>query len=102
VDQIFERLAISRAGAQHKALILVVGELSASGLLIVTFHLQFGRMISDNLPLPALFEEDQGRSAVDAPGLAVFGYARKHVASIYDTYGIAVHATRWLPEAEAR
>jgi hypothetical protein len=25
VDQIFERLAISRAGAQHKALILVVG-----------------------------------------------------------------------------
>src|SRR6266850_4869414 len=46
VDQIFERLAISRAGAQHKALILVVGELSASGLLIVTFHLQSGRMIS--------------------------------------------------------
>ena len=34
-------------------------------------------MGADNLPLPALFEEDQGRSAVDAPGLAVFGYARK-------------------------
>ncbi len=59
-------------------------------------------MGADNLPLPALFEEDQGRSAVDGPGLAVFGYARKHVVSIYDTYGIAVHATRWLPEAEAR
>src|SRR5689334_12367881 len=40
-------------------------------------------------------------SAVDGQGLAVFGFARKHVVSIYDTYGIAVHATRWLPEAEA-
>src|ERR1700732_2373613 len=54
-----------------------------------------------NLPLPALFDEDQGRSAMDRESLPVFGDSRKHVMSIYDTHLIAVHATRWLPEAEA-
>jgi hypothetical protein len=54
-----------------------------------------------NLPLPALFDEDQGCSAVDGQDLAVFRYSRKHVVSIYDTHYIAVHAARWLPEAEA-
>jgi hypothetical protein len=54
-----------------------------------------------NLPLPALFDEDQGSSAMDREGLAVFGDSRKHVMSIYDTHLIAVPATRWLPEAEA-
>src|ERR1700747_2186888 len=54
-----------------------------------------------NLPLPALFDEDQGSSAMDRESLAVFGDSRKHVVSIYDTHLIAVHATRWLPEAEA-
>src|ERR1700746_3196765 len=54
-----------------------------------------------NLPLPALFDEDQGRSAMARESLAVVGDSRKHVMSIYDTHLIAVHATRWLPEAEA-
>src|SRR5258708_29243339 len=54
-----------------------------------------------NLPLPALFEEDQGSSAMDREGLAVFGDSRKHDASIYDTHRIAVHATRWFPQSEA-
>src|ERR1700723_4820328 len=54
-----------------------------------------------NLPLPALFDEDQGRSAMDRESLPVFGDSHKHVVSIYDTHLIAVHATRWLPEAEA-
>jgi hypothetical protein len=55
-----------------------------------------------NLPLPALFDEDQGSSAMDRDNLAVFRYSRKHVVGIYDTNGIAIHAARWLPEAEAR
>ena len=38
---------------------------------------------------------------MDRDNLAVFGDSRKHVMSIYDTHLIAVHATRWLPEAEA-
>ena len=46
----------------------------------------------------ALFDEDQGSSAMDREGLAVFGDSRKHVMSIYDTHLVAVHATR----AEAR
>src|ERR1700756_4237774 len=54
-----------------------------------------------NLPLPALFDQNQGSSAMDREGLAVFGDSRKHVVSIYDTHLIAVHATRWLPESEA-
>src|SRR4029077_18614600 len=54
-----------------------------------------------NLPLPALFDEDQGSSAMDRGSLARFGASRKHVMSIDDTHLIAVHATRWLPEAEA-
>jgi hypothetical protein len=54
-----------------------------------------------NLPLPALFDEDQGSSAMDGQDFAVFRYSRKHILSIYDTHLIAVHATRWLPEAEA-
>src|SRR5467141_891402 len=54
-----------------------------------------------NLPLPALFDEDQGSSAMDREGLAVFGDSRKHVVSIYDTHLITVYAKRWLPEAEA-
>src|ERR1700751_1866125 len=91
------------------------GELSASGLLIVMVHLQapdalarFSESLgycrevgAHNLPLPALFAEDQGSSAMDREGLAVFGDSRKHVVSIYDAHVIAVHATRWLPEAEA-
>ena len=38
---------------------------------------------------------------MDRESLAVFGDSRKHVVSIYNTHRIAVHATRWLPEAEA-
>jgi len=37
-----------------------------------------------NLPLPALFDEDQGSSAMDRESLAVSGDSRKHVVSIYD------------------
>src|ERR1700747_2306268 len=54
-----------------------------------------------NLPLPALFHEDQGSSAMDREGLAVFGDSRKHVVGIYNTNTIAIHAARRLPEAEA-
>jgi hypothetical protein len=54
-----------------------------------------------DLPLPALFHEDQGSSAIDREGLAVFGDSRKHVVSIHDAQLITVRATRWLPEAEA-
>ena len=54
-----------------------------------------------NLPLPALFDEDQGSSAMYREDLAVFGDSRKHVVSIHDAQLITVRATRWLPEAEA-
>src|ERR1700737_3738248 len=54
-----------------------------------------------NLPLPALFDEDQGSSTMNRESLALFGDSRKHVVSIYHTHLIAVHAARWLPEAEA-
>src|SRR5246500_4812977 len=54
-----------------------------------------------NLPLPALFDEDQGSSTMDREGFAIFGDSHKHVVGIYDPRLIAVHATRWLPEAEA-
>ena len=42
-------------------------------------------MGAHNLPLPALFDEDQCSSAMDRESLAAFGDSRKHVMSIYDT-----------------
>ena len=52
--------------------------------------------------LPALFDENQGTAIVDCQDLAVFRYSAKRAVGIHDTHGIAVHAKRWLSEAEAR
>src|SRR5260370_15166062 len=54
-----------------------------------------------NLPLRALFDKDQGGSAMGGYRLAVLGGTRKHVVSIHYPHNIVVHAAGWLPKAEA-
>src|ERR1700722_13810388 len=54
-----------------------------------------------NLPLRALFDKDQGCSAIGGYRLAVPGGAPEHVVSIHYPHRIVVNAAGWLPKAEA-
>jgi hypothetical protein len=53
-----------------------------------------------NLPLRALFDKDQGGSAIGGYRLAVLGGTPKHVVSIHYPHNIVVNAAGWLPKAE--
>jgi hypothetical protein len=54
-----------------------------------------------NLPLRALFDKDQGGSAIGGYRLAVLGGSPEHVVSIHYPDSIVVNAAGWLPKAEA-
>src|ERR1700693_3726484 len=54
-----------------------------------------------NLPLRALFDKDQGGSAIGGNRLAVPGSAPEHGVGIHYTHSIVVHAAGWLPKTEA-
>jgi hypothetical protein len=54
-----------------------------------------------NLPLRALFDKDQGGSAIGGYRLAVLGGTPEHVVGIHYPHNIVVNAAGWLPKAEA-
>src|SRR5260370_15139202 len=53
-----------------------------------------------NLPLRALFDKDQGGSAIGGYRLAVLGGTPKHVVSIHSPHNIVVNPAGWLPKTE--
>ena len=59
-------------------------------------------MAAYNLPLRALFDKDQGGSAIGGYRLAVLGGTPKHVVSIHYPHNIVVNAAGWLKIAKAR
>ena len=58
-------------------------------------------MSTHDLPLLALFDEDQGGSTVDCLDLAVFGHSGKRVVSVDDPCVVVKDTARWLAEAKA-
>jgi hypothetical protein len=56
---------------------------------------------ADDLPLPALLDEDEGGSPVESLDLAVLGYAGEGVVSVDDARVLTEHTARGLAEAEA-
>src|SRR4051812_41188676 len=53
-----------------------------------------------DLPLPALFDKDQGSSPVESLDLAVFGYSSKHVVRIDNPCGVVKYPARRLAKAK--
>src|SRR4029077_16988118 len=114
LDEVFERRAISRPRAGHKVLVLVVGGVISQRGVDSHLYLQANALATSsdtlghrrevgalNLPLPALFDEDQGTSVIDCQDLAVFGESPERAVRVDDPHGIAIDAKRWLSEPEA-
>src|SRR5713226_8936262 len=105
----FECLAVARAGAHHESLILVIGGCVVGQRVIHAHHTPLAvRMLlapsgrirhvrevaAYNLPLRALFDKDQGGSAIGSYRLAVLGGTPEHVVSIHYPHSIVVNAAR--------
>ena len=86
LHEVFERRAISGPGAEHKVLVLVVGGVISQRVVDSHLYLQAAHALArssdtlrhrrevgaHNLPLPALFDKDQGTSVMECQDLAVF------------------------------